>query len=402
MDELPLRRLFQRVLLSCLTAPAILGTVACGGSTETSSGHSDATTDTGTRSGGDAGHRPANDAGPRTGGDGGGGDSGPTCQPSACGGCSCGPGCLQTTTCVDGQTVWGCNCDAGIDAGLNCNPDRTSCSFYLPLDCLDAAVPTDGGPISSSECQSLCGSTTAIACYLVEASGGANVLGCACGLGGGRRPPGYRPLPAKRGTATGRYFASMARLEAASVDAFANLRAELAAHGAPPALLQAAANAEADEVVHARMVGSLARRRGSTFARPRPHARRVRSLEAIAIENAVEGCVRETFGALTATHQANAASDPAVRKAMTRIAIDETRHAALAWAVARWMDGKLDDAGRAHVATATRDAVRELASEVREELPMAVRVEAGLPAATHALHMIDELRRELWTDAAAA
>ena len=53
----------------------------------------------------------------------------------------------------------------------------------------------------------------------------------------------------------------------------------------------------------------------------------MRELEAIAIENAVEGCVRESFGALLATWQAKTAGDARVRAAMKRIARDETRHA---------------------------------------------------------------------------
>ncbi len=62
----------------------------------------------------------------------------------------------------------------------------------------------------------------------------------------------------------------------------------------------------------------------------------LRSLEALAVENAVEGCVRETMGALFAMHQAASAADPHVRATMVSIAPDETRHAALGWAVAEW------------------------------------------------------------------
>ena len=53
-------------------------------------------------------------------------------------------------------------------------------------------------------------------------------------------------------------------------------------------------------------------------------------------ENAREGCVRETFGALIAMHQAERAGDPIIRRAMRRIAEEETRHAELAWEVASW------------------------------------------------------------------
>ena len=68
--------------------------------------------------------------------------------------------------------------------------------------------------------------------------------------------------------------------------------------------------------------------RPSGVARTRSRAPR-RPVE-IARENAEEGCVRETFGALLAAHQAAYACDPEVREVMTRIAGDELRHAALA------------------------------------------------------------------------
>ena len=45
------------------------------------------------------------------------------------------------------------------------------------------------------------------------------------------------------------------------------------------------------------------------------------ALEEIALENAVEGCVRETFGALLATLPGcDCDKDPAIRAAMARIA----------------------------------------------------------------------------------
>jgi hypothetical protein len=68
---------------------------------------------------------------------------------------------------------------------------------------------------------------------------------------------------------------------------------------------------------------------------PAPPAR---SLEELAVENAVEGCVRETYGALTAIWQARTAKDPSVAAAVRRIARDETRHAALSWANQRSLE----------------------------------------------------------------
>ncbi len=72
---------------------------------------------------------------------------------------------------------------------------------------------------------------------------------------------------------------------------------------------------------------------------PRP-----RSLAALARENAVEGCVRETWAALLAAYQAMSAEDPAFRALMAEVAVDERRHAELAWAIDAWARTRLSAA----------------------------------------------------------
>src|SRR5262249_35131396 len=127
----------------------------------------------------------------------------------------------------------------------------------------------------------------------------------------GRRPAGLTvPMRASAANVLGDYFAEMAALEAASVDAFRTLRDELALHRAPRSLRRAAARAARDEVRHARVTASIAKRFGAQPAPVEVIPSAPRPLEAIARENAVEGCVRETFGALIATRQAIAARDP--------------------------------------------------------------------------------------------
>jgi hypothetical protein len=172
----------------------------------------------------------------------------------------------------------------------------------------------------------------------------------------GRRPPGLR----SRGQ--GSWLARAAHLEAASVPAFVHLARELVAHGAP-ALSRLAVAAARDEVRHARVVGGLARRGGGAAPTPAEvGATPLRELEALAIDNAVEGCVGETFAALIATRQARAAADPAVRAAYASIADDETRHAALSLAIDRWARRRLDAAARRRVAAARAEAIAGLAA----------------------------------------
>jgi hypothetical protein len=190
------------------------------------------------------------------------------------------------------------------------------------------------------------------------------------------------------GSGAGAILAEMAGLEAASVVAFRRFAIELASFGAPRALVRSAERAAHDEVRHARVVGRLARRRGAKRGRLEVARAEPRSLEAFAIENAVEGCVRECFGALVATHQAANARDPEVRRALSAIAEDETRHAALAWEVARWVTPRLRPSERARVARAMRGAFEALACEARSTPGDAGR-ELGLPEANHARALVE-------------
>ena len=194
----------------------------------------------------------------------------------------------------------------------------------------------------------------------------------------------------------GAYFAEVARLEAASVDAFRILRDELRAHGAPKKLVRAAARAARDEVRHTRATGALARRFGARPRAPEVERGAPRSIEAMAIENAVEGCVRETYGALLATWQAQAARDSVVRAAMMRIARDETKHAALSWSVGRWLAARLDREQKRRVERAKQAAAREILCAAEHDTAGFADV-AGLPSAATAARLAAEMQRALWS-----
>ena len=129
---------------------------------------------------------------------------------------------------------------------------------------------------------------------------------------------------------------------------------------------------------------------------PRVERRRARARGRIAVENAVEGCVRETFGALVAAWQAAHAGDPEIAATMARIADDETRHAALAWAIAAWLEPRLERRAQRAVGAARRRAVESLLREVRSPMPPELVAQAGLPTAACAGRMLDALRNVLW------
>jgi hypothetical protein len=214
----------------------------------------------------------------------------------------------------------------------------------------------------------------------------------------GRRPEGLRmnQLTARGEGPVGEHFASVAILEAASVTAFRRLRRELAAMGAPRALLDRIRVAARDEIRHARSITALAKKYGVTPAAPEViPTERPRTLFEIAVENAREGCVRETYGALVAHFQAGQAEDADVRQAMSVIADEETEHAALSWDIAAWMETQLGEAECAALEEERRNAVAVLARDLtREGDPQALAV-SGMPTAALARRMLDALAPEL-------
>ena len=213
----------------------------------------------------------------------------------------------------------------------------------------------------------------------------------------GRRPAGLQKnVLGPRGDEIGEHFASMAQLEAASVIAFRRLQRHLAAHGAPPELLARVRKAAHDEIRHARSTSALARKYGVTPTAPKITAETsAPSLFALAVENAREGCVRETYGALVAHAQARAATDLDVRRAMLGIAEEETEHAALSWDIAAWIESQLDARSRQLLARERRDALRVLATELAEPVPAHVSAASGIPSSRDALRMLDGLATTL-------
>jgi hypothetical protein len=198
---------------------------------------------------------------------------------------------------------------------------------------------------------------------------------------------------AARDGSAGDFFARCSWLEAAAVHAFRRLARELTVHGAPRRLVSRARVAARDEIRHARDTAAIARRLGGRPARPATRTLPARSLEAVARENAVEGCVRETYGALVAMWQAERASDPRIARSLARIARDEARHASIAWQVAEWTRTRLGPAAKARVERARRDALAELRTELTTEPPLDVVQRAGMPTAAQAACLLDAMER---------
>jgi rubrerythrin len=221
---------------------------------------------------------------------------------------------------------------------------------------------------------------------------------------GGRRPEGFQAAVAKlspvqegRDRVAGALLADMAQMESASVPAFLRLRDELERHGAPRSLSTRAQSAARDEVRHARSVTDLAHRHGAETPAARVPSFTERPLVDMLIENAVEGCVHETYGAVLAHRQAVVAADPEIRRAMRTIAEDETRHAALAWDVLHWGAERLDRRTWSHVMDAGRRALADLRITVAREAPASAQATLGLPSGEAAPRIAARLTEALWS-----
>lgn len=248
-------------------------------------------------------------------------------------------------------------------AQLCVGPVVSNCHYSSP-NC-DGGVIDDGGDGDAGD--------TLIECQTSAPCGGK-----------GRRPEGLLPSRRRGSRDASRiagWLAAATHLEAASVHAFRIMKRELAELGAPEDIVRAAERARRDEIRHAKMTARLAKLHGGSPARARVGKQRPRTLEAIAVENVVEGCVRETFGALLARWQAEHAHDERIASLMKEIAVDEARHAALAWSVAAWAESTLDAAANGRVQAAKAKALRDLEGELAQEPPPELVTFAGLPSA---------------------
>lgn len=134
------------------------------------------------------------------------------------------------------------------------------------------------------------------------------------------------------------FFARIVHLERSAVVAFEYLARELEAYNAPQELIDIAYQAVEEEKEHARLMTQVVEHFGGASIPPVEVAPfKLRPLYEIAFENAEEGCTRETYGALMALWQAEAANDELVRSVCAQVGHDESRHAALSWAIDEWV-----------------------------------------------------------------
>ncbi|HSC88033.1 MAG TPA: ferritin-like domain-containing protein [Polyangiaceae bacterium] len=212
----------------------------------------------------------------------------------------------------------------------------------------------------------------------------------------GRRHITWSERAPVEATGLGAWFARAAADEAGSVGSFRALRRELRRFDFADELLRRLNQAAREEIAHARLMESRAHRAGARRPAQRFQPLAQRSLFEIALENAREGCVAETFAALEMAHQAQHAADSELRADFERIAREEANHAQLAWELHALYLERLSPGEQEQV---TAELSRALASlemiESSAELSSFERRTLGLPSAAEASALRQQLAGEL-------
>ncbi|MDX2018764.1 MAG: ferritin-like domain-containing protein [Deltaproteobacteria bacterium] len=273
------------------------------------------------------------------------------------------------------------------------------------LECSDkrSGVTCDGDAFTVVAFQAVCSGTDSWLKIKVPHSGAAPTTevietkrsGCAIG----RIPDGCdtQNAPQARWGSLAEFWSECAGLEAASIPAFHMLAEDLRRLNAPHGLIAEALSSAEDETRHAAVVFELAARAGGTSQDVRVPRRAPKSLFDMAHENAVEGCVRETFGAFVAAYQAQAASDPRAKAVFARIAEDELKHAALSHAIATWAGPQLSDGERALIDRDRSQLIAQLRRATATQHAPEVYEAAGYPSGSVALRMLDVLETNVWS-----
>lgn len=220
---------------------------------------------------------------------------------------------------------------AVVDGGGFFDPRSCAAMCDAPVVCYPARFAPGVGTASPDEVYVACGTAVKASC---TDDGW---------FDSGRVPRGMVRPPAPSAVGFAAWAAQAAYLEDASVWAFERMARELVAFGAPRALSRAARRAARQERRHTLLMTDLAARRGVQARRAKVKRLGTRSFLAFARENAIEGCVRETYGALVAAARLREAREDDVRAALHEIARDELGHARLAWQVWDWCRPRLTE-----------------------------------------------------------
>ena len=208
---------------------------------------------------------------------------------------------------------------------------------------------------------------------------------------GGRRPAGLNQTFAGQDCSEeAKWWAQIHYMEKAAVLAFMQLAEELRDLGAPRELIDGCLQAAAEEIGHAQVTGKLAVDLGAQLWPVEPVEKVERSLFDLAMHNASEGCVRETYAGLEGLYQATQVRQdwaPMVHQ----IAYEECGHAELSWRIHAWACTQLSREQVAQIELVQREALAELYDAAMERDIDPFFAEMGLPDGPTALWLLGEM-----------
>jgi hypothetical protein len=248
------------------------------------------------------------------------------CRPATCEtDADCAPGMLCISP-VDSA------CGTPRPSAYHCQTEADDCAG--PADCAEAATCQHNGERFVCTARPVCGRP-----FLVGAE--ARTASAAAGHGwDSSKLDRIVTLTLAERAAVAAHYRAAALMEHASIAAFARFTLELVALGAPAELVSASVSAMSDETAHTRLCTELANRYSETAFSPGAldvtDALSQPDLLAVVDRAVIEGIFGETSSALEAAWARDAAEDEAVRHALTTIAEDESRHAALAVRFIAW------------------------------------------------------------------
>jgi hypothetical protein len=220
--------------------------------------------------------------------------------------------------------------------------------FLLPFMYAGAASIRVGVPLAAPEGAPHAEGTFALGVAFPSPFG----FGFGCGTGRPLRVDGCPVMPdvivgepQAPGTAPelARAWLEVAQEECASAPTFLELARDLAAVEAPAPLVKGALRAAEEEVGHALLCAAIAARFSGTPSVPEllavPAQRletREQALVRLAVESWRDGCIGEGEGARKARSALDKTEDPLIRATLARIAVEEQRHADLAFQIVRF------------------------------------------------------------------
>lgn len=176
---------------------------------------------------------------------------------------------------------------------------------------------------------------------------------------GGRLPPAYQE-PQIMGEGIGVYFAKSAHEQAAAVFSYIALATQLRSFGAPTNLIEQCQSAAKDNILHAKIMQELSEMEG-VFVPSFHYVPTSQSILEVAMQNAVDGCIYETWAALLANWQStHLPSDPELQTVYEQIGKNKAMHGQLAWDLHFWFLSKLRTREKKQLSRAQSKAIAQL------------------------------------------